>query len=193
MIRLKKNKTKHMVLLILASVLANIVIPVVIIGIPLIILISEANENDTIDNVPEFLNDKIELDVKDCKVKENIDTHFISDGDVYITLDCSKKSEYITKQISNWNKLPLSENLKIELYGGNVDDQTYRFGILEDNEDYYMPVIPNGYYYFVDKQNKEAEKHSDKYLLDDDRYSFNYYIAIYDIDTNKLYYIEDDT
>lgn len=191
---MKKKEKKHIVLLIVASVLATIVIPVfVIFGIPLIMLISEANTNDTIDNVPEFLKDKIEIDIKGCKVKENIDTHFIGDGEVYITLDCSNKSEYITKQISNWNRLPLSDNLKIELYGGYEDENTYRAGILEDNEDYYMPVIPNGYYYFVDKQNKEVEKHSDKYLLDDDRYSFNYYIAIYDIDTNKLYYIEDDT
>lgn len=191
---MKKKEKKHIVLLIVASVLATIIIPVfVIIGIPLIMLISEANTNDTIDNVPEFLKDKIEIDIKGCKVKENIDTYFLGDGEVYMTLDCSNKSEYITKQMSNWNRLPLSKNLKIELYGGYEDENTYRAGILEDNEDYYMPVIPNGYYYFVDKQNKETEKHSDKYLLDDDRYSYNYYIAIYDIDTNKLYYIEDDT
>lgn len=190
---MEKKEKKHIVLLVLASFLSIIIPALFIVGLPLIMLISEANTNDTIDNVPEFLKDKIEIDIKGCKVKENIDTHFIADGEVYITLDCSNKSEYITKQISNWNKLPLSDNLKIELYGGYEDESTYRTGILEDNEDYTMPVISNGYYYFVDKQNKEAEKHSDKYLLDDDRYSFNYYIAIYDIDTNKLYYIEDDT
>ena len=190
---MKKKEKKHIVLLVLASFLSIIIPAFVIVGLPLIILISEANTNDTINNVSKFLKDKVEIDIKGCRVKENIDTHFIADGEVYITLDCSNKSKYISKQISNWNKLPLSDNLKIELYGGYEDESTYRTGILEDNEDYTMPVISNGYYYFVDKQNKEAEKHSDKYLLDDDRYSFNYYIAIYDIDTNKLYYIEDDT
>lgn len=191
---MKKREKKNIALLILTCVLAIIIVPVfVIFGIPLILLIFEADHNNTIDNVPKFLDDKIELDIKGCEVKENIDTHFIGDGNVYITLDCSNKSEYITKQISNWHKLPLSNVLKVAIYGGNKNEETYHFGILEDNEDYYMPVIPNGFYYFVDKQNKEAEKHSDKYLLDDDRYSYNYYIAIYDMDTNKLYFIEDDT
>ena len=93
---MEKKEKKHIVLLVLASFLSIIIPAFVIVGLPFILLISEANTNDTITNVPEFLKDKVEIDIKGCKVKENIDTYFLGDGEVYITLDCSNKSEYIT-------------------------------------------------------------------------------------------------
>lgn len=186
-----KNKKQNIISSLIVSVLTIIFVPIfVIFGIPLLLMVFDGDNTGSVDNIPKYLNNKIGIDIKDCKAKENIEKYYFQDSNVYITLDCSNNSNYIVKQMSNWNRLPLSNILTTALYGGYEDENTYRAGILEDNEDYSIPVISNGYYYFVDKQNKESEKHSDKYLLNDERYSFNYYIAIYDIDTNKLYYIE---
>ena len=49
-----------------------------------------------------------------------------------------------------------------------------------------IPKIENGYYFFKDRQ---ADK--DKEILD--RYSFNFTVAVYDNDNNKMYFCELDT
>lgn len=58
----------------------------------------------------------------------------------------------------------------------------------------YNPVVPkieNGYYCFVDRHSQSKDKKDDSPLLN--RYSINCSLAIYDTDTNLLYYLELDT
>ncbi len=187
---MEKKEKKHIVLLVLGSVLAIIVVPIyVFFGIPLLLLVFEGDNTGSVDNIPKYLNDKIGIAIKDCKVVKNEEKRAGNgDGDIVIILDCENNS--LNFRNNDWKKLSLTKNIELRIYGGEKDGIRYEGSI---SEDYDIPVISNGYYYFVDKQNKKSEKHNDKYLLDDERYSYNYYIAIYDLDTDKLYYIEEDT
>lgn len=94
----------------------------------------------------------------------------------------------ILEQLKYWEKLPLSENLQLIMYGGEKDSTTYSYKLGNQNG---IPKITNGYYYFLDRHNEATNKHSDKDLFD--RYSFNFTIALYDIDTKIFYYYKFDT
>ena len=54
-----------------------------------------------------------------------------------------------------------------------------------------MPAIYNGYYMFEDRHSESKDSRDDSELFD--RYSYNFSIAIYDCDTDKMYYFEFDT
>lgn len=130
------------------------------------------------------------FDPKDFTVVDEQDTHggFHGDGSYYLILDCSNNTEKALKIVDGWNKLPLSENLDLIMYGGEKGGITYVYHL---SEEAHIPRIENGYYCFMDR-NSEAEDPSDDTLLLD-RASFNFTIAIYDSDSNKLYYFVFDT
>ena len=83
--------------------------------------------------------------------------------------------------------MPLSANLEYVIYGGERNGTTRR-GL---NEEAKIPVIENGYYMFMDRSSESTDNTDDSMLLS--RYSFNFTIAIYDTDTDILYYFEYDT
>ena len=58
-------------------------------------------------------------------------------------------------------------------------------------EEAYMPAIDNGYYMFKDRHSESKDSRDDSELFD--RNSYNFSIAIYDCDTDKMYYFEFDT
>jgi len=127
---------------------------------------------------------------KDFSVVEELDTHggFHGDGSYYLILDCSNNKEQALKKVEGWNKLPLSENLNLIMYGGRKDGVTYGYELAEEA---HMPAIDNGYYMFEDRHSESKDSRDDSELFD--RYSFNFSIAIYDSDTNRMYYFEFDT
>ena len=123
-------------------------------------------------------------------VVEEKDTHggFHGDGSYYLVLDCSDKREEATELIRDWTPLPLSENLQLMMYGGEKDGVNYGYNLAEEA---HWPIINNGVYKFIDRQIRAGDKSDDSYLLD--RYSFNFSVAVYDLDTDTLYYFEYDT
>ena len=127
---------------------------------------------------------------KDFSVVEELDTHggFLGDGSYYLILDCSNNKEQALKKVEGWNKLPLSENLNLIMYGGNKDGVTYGYELAEEA---HMPVIDNGYYMFEDRHSESKDSRDDSELLD--RNSCNFSVAVYDCDTDKMYYFEFDT
>lgn len=127
---------------------------------------------------------------KDFSVVEELDTHggFHGDGSYYLILDCSNNKEKALEIVEDWNKLPLSENLNLIMYGGNKDGVTYGYELAEEA---HIPKIENGYYIFEDRSSESTDSADDTELFD--RYSFNFSIAIYDSDTDKIYYFEFDT
>ena len=127
---------------------------------------------------------------KDFSVVEELDTHggFRGDGSYYLILDCSNNKEKALKKVEDWNKLPLSENLNLIMYGGEKDGVTYGYELAKEA---HIPKIENGYYIFEDRSSESTDSADDTELFD--RYSFNFSIAIYDSDTNKMYYFEFDT
>ena len=123
-------------------------------------------------------------------VVEEMDTHggFVGDGSYYLILDCSDNTEDALSIVADWNELPLSENLNLIMYGGEKDGKTYGYDL---SEKAHMPVIENGYYYFEDRHSEAKDVSDDSELFS--RASFNFSLAVYDSDTNRLYYFEFDT
>ena len=184
-----KKKTK-IFLYILVGVLANILISVlIIIGSILVLpLFFKTNEKYHFDDIEEKTNTSF----KTCKIISSKDTHggFLGDGIKETIYKCDKTFD--TSGIKrNWKKLPFSENLNIKLYGGTIKN-----GIqYPEKEDYPIPKIKNGYYYFIDQYSREYKDikniYSDEKLLN--RYSYNFTLTVYDIDKNILYFYELDT
>ena len=123
-------------------------------------------------------------------VIEEKDTHggFLGDGTYYLILDCSEKREQATELIKDWKPLPLTENLQLIMYGGEKNGVSYAYDLAEEA---HWPIINNGVYKFVDRHSEAVDKSDDTNLFN--RYSYNFSVAVYDLDTNTLYYFEFDT
>ena len=122
-------------------------------------------------------------------VEEN-DTHggLHGDGSYYLILDCVEHSDQAAELVIDWTPLPLAEDLQLIMYGGDKDGAIYAYNLAEKA---HWPTITNGVYKFLD-QHSEAVDPSDATDLFS-RSSFNFSIAVYDFDTNTLYYFEFDT
>lgn len=125
---------------------------------------------------------------KDFSVVEELDTHggFLGDGSYYLILDCSDNKAKALEIVKDWNKLPLSKNLNHIMYG--EEDINYEINLAREA---HIPKIENGYYIFEDEHSESKDSRDDSELFD--RYSFNFSIALYDSDTDKMYYFEFDT
>lgn len=123
-------------------------------------------------------------------VVEELDTHggFQGDGSYYLILDCSNNVDTALNNVDGWNSLPLSENLNLIMYGGEKNGMTYGYDL---SEEAHMPAIENGYYRFEDRHSEANDAYDDSGLFS--RASYNFSLAVYDRDTNRLYYFEFDT
>ena len=127
-------------------------------------------------------------------VVDEKDTHggFHGDGDYYLILDCSEKTEQAAERIKDWSPLPLTENLQrvMDMTCSGVDgDGVYYSKTLAEMA--HWPIIENGVYKFIDRHSEAIDKSDDTNLFN--RYSYNFSVAVYDLDTNTLYYFEFDT
>ncbi len=152
----------------------------------LIYLFSLKPTSDYIDKTTEHFG----FTKRDFTVVEELDTHggFLGDGSYYLILDCSNNKEQALDEVKCWKKLPLSENLNLIMYGGEKDGVTYGYELAKEA---HMPKISNGYYMFEDRHSESKDSKNDSDLLD--RHSSNFSVAIYDCDTDRLYYFEFDT
>ena len=123
---------------------------------------------------------------------ENIDTHggFHGDGQS-LTVWNSILEQILTDP--DWKELPMTDNLEALLCGVVYDTglSITEIGPCVDFSEEQLPQIQNGYYYFVDRQAESEMQHSDAQIME--RASLNFSIALYDVDTDTLYYIEVDT
>lgn len=122
----------------------------------------------------------------DFTVVEEKDTHggFHGDGTYLLVLDCSKNKETAQELVKDWKELPLSDSLHTILYGSD----TYGSLLAEETN---IPEVTNGYYYFCDRHVESTDSSDDTNLFT--RASFNFTLAVYDSDTDRLYYVEFDT
>ncbi len=120
------------------------------------------------------------------------DSHggFHGDGDTLAKVYLNGKSaeEVIIEIKDKWKLLPLSENLNLMMYGGIKDNMEYSYNLADKLK---IPRIENGYWYFIDRHSKSTDTYNDADLFE--RNSFNFTLALYDLDINILYYIEFDT
>ena len=140
----------------------------------------------------EYIKQEIFVDVSGCNIEIDNDEHwgFLGDGDYYVKLDCSDDYVNINNQINEWKQLPLTQNLYYKMYGReDTENITYvGDGIASELG---IPEIKNGYYKFIDRHRETIDPTNDSALFD--RYSYNFTLALYDLDTNILYYYELDT
>ncbi len=104
----------------------------------------------------------------------------------YLELDCSGNRKKALENIADWKKLPLTENIQLLMYGGEREGHFYRYNLAEEAN---IPEIKNGYYYFYDRYANIEDREDDTHVF---RSSFNFSLAFYDMDTDKLYLLEED-
>lgn len=138
----------------------------------------------------EYIKKEIKVDISKCNIIVDNNEHsgFLGDGEYYVKAECLDEEKNLTKQVSSWNKLPLSENLQLIMYGGHKDGIEYGYELAKKLD---IPEIKNGYYFFIDRHSESKDKFNDENIFD--RYSFNFTLAMYDSDFNVFYYYEFDT
>lgn len=133
----------------------------------------------------EYVSKELGIDFRSGTVVNSFDDHggFLGDGTtiIKISFDDSSCVEKI-KDSEEWCPLPLTENL-IEFLD-NVNYDEFDDVCIDSN-------IKNGYYCFIDRHTESRDSKDDTDLLN--RFSINATLAIYDTETNALYYAELDT
>ena len=146
-------------------------------------------------NVTDEISKTIGIDLANAEYTNRIDTNkgFHGDGVTLVLIPIS--SESVLKQIQSspyWQSLPFTENLTSIIYGIHTDNASIGPYITVDDSRYpVVPQITNGYYFFLDRHSQSTDPHDDTNILS--RASFNLTVAIYDCDTEMLYYLEFDT
>ena len=116
-----------------------------------------------------------------CEIVKEKDTHsgFLGDGDYFAKIKCNNlKVSDLTK---SWYTLPLSEEIKEVTEMKQCNDKDCK----DIYERYNIPSIDNGYYYFLDRQKSDTNIN--------ERSSYNFTLAIADLDNSIIYYYELDT
>jgi len=136
------------------------------------------------------------VDVSKGTLVKDMDSHggFHGDGMSFIEITFSDTDQDLVEQIKSnggWNGLPLTENLSAAVYGKERDNRIMGPLITNDEYEQLFPVVENGYYFFYDRHTDSKDNKDDTDLFN--RYSYNFTIAIYDIDTRALYYYKLDT
>ena len=131
-----------------------------------------------------FYSSLIEIPIPIFTKIEEKDTHggFHGDGEALVKVYFSdKQAEKFIRKINknvHWNKLPMEEILQ-NCISDNITDEIS------------VPIIENGYWFFLDRHSKVADKYNYNDMFD--RTSSNYTIAIFDIDSKILYIYSLDT
>lgn len=132
------------------------------------------------------ISESLQADVSAGTVVSSYDDHsgFQGDGTGYAVL--SFEDDILEQGIAapgGWHSLPLTDNLQTLIYGTRTETQATGpfIGVT-------VPKVETGYWYFYDRQ---GETNDDSEVLN--RNSYNYTFALYDAETDLLYYCEYDT
>jgi hypothetical protein len=148
-------------------------------------------------NEKKGISQTLGIDLSNAKVLESMDSHggFHGDGDTYVKMAfADDEREFFVKELEKntaWSKLPLTDNLNIVVYGEKNGFESLGPYVVNDNGEATFPFVENGYYFFLDRNSESKDVKDDTNLLN--RNSFNFTIAIYDIDNHTLHYYELDT
>lgn len=157
------------------------IIVVVFLSVMILYEIFEFRYDDYLD-----VSERIEIMVPLTADLECRDTHggFHMDGEtlikIYFSNEQANKFLKEVNQNKHWRKLPMTINAKKTI--------TY----LMDDE-IKIPEIINGYWFFLDRHSDSNNKYDENERFEEFRPSRNYTVAIFDTDTNILYFYECDT
>jgi len=129
-----------------------------------------------------------ELGIRESSLLTLEDSHggFHGDGDTFVVFQTPG-----FQPGEGWQEFPLPENLFIALWGGTAGNMQWGSLLTDSTGEPLMPELESGYYYFCDRHSKSTDQSDPSALLD--RSSFNFTLAIYDADSEKVYYFEKDT
>ena len=140
------------------------------------------------NNKMETISKKLDLNLKNCTLEIDKDTHggLLGDGEYFAKISFKENDD--SKILFEWKVLPLSTELQtvmnmISYYNNEGGKNVY--------ERYNIPNIENGYYYFLDRYSDAVNKDSEEEL--NSRSSYNFSLGIYDSKNKILYFYELDT
>lgn len=142
------------------------------------------------------ISNTLDVNLSNGTILQNIDSHgWFGDAITYLEMTFSNaEAESIIKKIKlneDWSTLPLTDTLKIAVYGSESPKLSNGPYLTFDDGKVIFPIIENGYYFFMDRHSNSSDIKDDTNLLS--RSSHNFTIAIYDVDNNRLHYCESDT
>ena len=153
----------------------------------------------SVRSVQDEIAGALDLDLSGCEVVSSWDDHggFHGDGTAFAELKCSDSG--VLDQIqedSGWKAFPLDRTARALVYGVREEVGTEETGITayqtgpyvtDDDNDPLIPEIRAGFYRLIDRHAQAGETD----LLS--RASLNFTLALYDTNTNTLYFCEMDT
>lgn len=155
----------------------------------ILILLSGCSAKDPLREI----SDVIGVDVTGGTLLEHTDSHggFLGDGEsilcIRLTEEQAAELIHSVRESEFWHSLPLSEDLSAAVYGRQT--ATEGFGPLFPEGA--VPPVENGVWFFRDRHSQSTNPANTSGLHD--RSSWNFTAAIFDADTNSLYYLELDT
>lgn len=158
-----------------------------------IVLFAACTTENPYERTVRKISNALSADVSAGTIQESADTHggFLGDGEFRAVITFTKEAgDVFASQViddSYWHELPLSVNASRALYGepGNCPLFT------DENGDALAPEVKNGLWFFRDRHRQNPEPADDTGLFD--RYSWNFDLALYDIETMTLYFFALDT
>lgn len=149
-------------------------------------------------NLKAAISKKLSVDCSSAGIVEQYDSHggFLGDGTSFYAMKCPDGS--VREQIAGsgeWRAFPLSDCMKVILWGQRDEEHDFAPLIIRDN-DWDHPLVPeveNGYWFFRDRHSDATDPKDESQALDDSRPSYNFTVAVYDADTDTLYFAELDT
>lgn len=136
----------------------------------------------------------IELDLTDGKYLQRIETHcgLLYKGDYYAKIKFSENSNILKliKENPNWKDSDLPKSLLFLFYDTEPEDN---INFIHDKR-MVFPKTKNYYYYFINRLDEfeNPENKNPDFMLHW-KYSFNFTVALFDLDSNVLYIYELDT
>jgi hypothetical protein len=152
----------------------------------------------TDETLLDGLSEEIKIDISFGEVVDHVETHggFLGDGQTYVEVRFTEEETILLiDEISSsqkWKELPTSEELNVALYGGQIGDAYWSSFV--ESEQSGIPALPNveNGYYFFENHNYAANGLNDEAAIFDS-YSFNFTVALFDVDNNRIFFFDFDT
>ena len=144
-----------------------------------------------IDNIPETQRTVLGINISGGTIITETDSHgWFGDGITFLEVEF--EDDTCLNQIkgnSSWKQLPVSYPVDALLYGTQNGSSSIGPYVTEGGKKLF-PKADTGYYYFKDRHSGAGNQGSKDVV---NRNSFNFTVALYDEDTQTLYYCEFDT
>lgn len=172
-----------------------VIVFLVLIGYKVYDVTMEKNYDEKMGNIYSYM-DKINIEIPlSSKVLEydSSSKGIQGDGESYAVIQISEdeKNEFIENALENkWKEMPLPKEIEVLVFGGENKEVDFGEGLF-NIKDFRLSGIKNGIYYFEDRFAKYYPEQKD--IPISERSAYNFTLAMFDRDENKLYIFELDT